>query len=95
MDNFPKNCLERKEEFKVDVLVFFIISWAYATVKVTTSGQICEMSVYIEYCNTNCNIDQPYLNILQFVFYHIVSPLCTNIILLALSQTTIFWTVPN
>ena len=53
------------------------------------------MSVYIAYCNTNCNIGQPYWNILQFVFYHIVSPLCTNIILLTLSQTTTFWTGPN
>ena len=58
------------EEFQADILVFFISSWAYATVKVTTTGQICEMS-YTAYCNTYyyCNMGQPYCNLLQCAFY--------------------------
>ena len=40
----------------------------------TTSGQICEMS-YTVYCNTYCNMGQPYCNILQYAFCHIVSTL--------------------
>ena len=71
MDNFLKGCLERMEEFQADILVLFIISWAYATVKMTTSGQICKMS-YTAYCNTNCNRDQ------QYTFCYIVSPLVLN-----------------
>ena len=45
MDNFFKKCLETTEDFQADILVFFITSGAYATVKVTnvTSGQICEI----------------------------------------------------
>ena len=43
------SCLERMEEFQADILVFFLTSWAYATVKMTTSGQICKMS-YTAYC---------------------------------------------
>ena len=44
----------------------------------TTSGQICKMS-YTAYCNTYCNMGQPYCNILQYTFCLIVSPLQTNI----------------
>ena len=40
----------------------------------TTSGQICKMS-YTAYCRTNCNMGQPYCNILQYAFCRIVSPL--------------------
>ena len=50
-DNFLKNYLERMEESQTDILVLFSTSSAYATVKVTTSGQICEMLVYTAYCN--------------------------------------------
>ena len=74
MDSFLKNCLERMEEFQADVLLSFITSWAYITVKKTTSGQICKMS-YTACCNTYCNMGQPYCNILQYAFCHIVSPL--------------------
>ena len=63
------------EEFQADILVFFITSCAHATVKVTTSGQICEMSVYTAHCNTYCNMGQPYSNLLQYAVYRIVSPL--------------------
>ena len=73
MDNFLKNCLERIEEFKADILVFFTTSCA--TVKVTTSGQICETLVCTAYCNTYCIMGQPYCNILQYAFYRIVSSL--------------------
>ena len=52
----------------------FITSWAYATVKMTTSGQIRKMS-YTAYCNTYCNMGQQYCNILQYAFCGIVSPL--------------------
>ena len=62
------------EEFQADILVFFITSSAYATVIITTSGQICKMS-YTAYCNTYCNMGQPYCNILQYAFCRIVSPL--------------------
>ena len=77
-DNFLKNCLERMEEFQADILVFFITSGAYATVKVTASGQICKMLVYTAYCNIYCNMDQPNCSILQYAFYHIVSPLASR-----------------
>ena len=40
----------------------------------TTSGQICKLS-YTAYCNTYCNMGQPYCNILQYAFCCIVSPL--------------------
>ena len=51
------------EEFQAGILIFFITSWAHATVKVTTGGQICKMSY------TYCNMSQPYCNILQYTFY--------------------------
>ena len=44
----------------------------------TTSNQICKMP-YTAYCNTYCNMGQPYCNILQYAFCRIVSPLQTNI----------------
>ena len=74
MDNFLKNCLERMEEFQADILVFFITSWAYAMVKMTTSGQICKMSV-AAYCKTYCNMGQPYCNKLKYAVCRIVLPL--------------------
>ena len=48
----------------------------------TTSGQICKMS-YPAYCNTYCNMGQPYCNILQYAFCRIVSPLESNTIVSA------------
>ena len=65
------------EEFQADILVFFITSWRYATVKMTTSGQICKMS-YTAYCNMYCNMGQPYCNILQYAFCRIVSALLST-----------------
>ena len=78
MDNFLKNCLERMEEFQTDILVFFITSSAYATVKVTTSGQIWEMLVNTAYCNTYCTMGQPYCNMLQYASNRIISLLFIN-----------------
>ena len=75
MDNFLKMCLERMKEFQAGLLVFFITSLAYATIKVTTSGQICEILVYTAYCNTYCKMGQLYCIILQYTFYCIVSVL--------------------
>ena len=64
------------EDFKADVLVFFVTSWTYAAVKVTTSGQICEMSVYISILQYVLQYGSAVLQcILQYAFYHIVSPL--------------------
>ena len=58
------------EEFQADILVFFITSSAYATVKITASGQICKMS-YTAYCNTYCNMGQSiYCNTLFAVLFH-------------------------
>ena len=37
--------------------------------KMTTSGQICKMS-YTAYCNTYCNMGQPYCNMLFAVLFH-------------------------
>ena len=52
----------------------------------TTNGQICKMS-YTTYCNTYCNMGQPYCNVLQYAFCHIVSPLQGSVWELTLQQT--------
>ena len=62
------------EEFQADihVLVFFITSWAYATVKVTTSGQIIQNVTYSipQYRSAVLH----YIHVFQYTFYRIVSP---------------------
>ena len=70
MDDFLRNCLEKMEEFQADKIVLFITSRVYVIVKVTTSGQIYEVSY--------CSMGQPYINILQYAFYRIVSPLLST-----------------
>ena len=69
MDNFIKNCLERMKEFQTDILVFFITSWAYATVKVTMSGVVRYAKCHIQHIAICIAIMlQLYCNILQYAF---------------------------
>ena len=43
----------------------------------STSGQICKMS-YTAYCNTYCNMGQPYCNIPQYALpYCFTSNICS------------------